>query len=108
MLISLKIFRYGNKGMEWRGQRVCFILKSQDSVKNLKYFDFFLVQKTRLVSGAGDDYILVSSEYLKDVSPSLYLEGNVTGKVSFAFKLLTRVKKRKNTFSAIKKFPLKK
>lgn len=66
--------------MEWRDQRVCFILKSQVSVKNLKYFDLFLVQKTRLVNVPGDDHILESSEYLKAVSPSLNLERNITWK----------------------------
>ena len=65
---------------EWSGEtRVCFILKSQISAKNLKYFSFFLVQKTRLVSGLGYDHVFVSS-----VSP-LYLEGNVTGKNVFCF-----------------------
>ena len=66
--------------MEWRDQRVCFILKSQVSVKNLKYFDLFLVQKTRLVNVPGDDHILESSEHLKAVSPSLNLERTITWK----------------------------
>lgn len=59
------------------------------SVKNLKYFDIFLVQKTQ---SSGRDQVSVSSEHLKCMYSSLPRK-TCHRKMSFAFKLLTRIKK---------------